>query len=707
MDSTETAVLTMRILLAVCAAAFSGLAGAPAWAGKAPVGTIAAATPGAAIPIAAIARLPALAGPRLSPDGKHIAVLVPVDGRRRLMIREWGAAGGSHVMTAFADAAVRRFRWLNDKRLLVRQDFQIQRVHVDYIEERYSAINADGTGLIVLWSSLRRLIRPRKPRDFVIDILTQDPDHILVRLTKPDHRIPGVFKMNVETGARSSVLKSRHHMRDWMTDGDGVIRLGFARSRAKTRILWRPGEDDKWLLARRFDSGRGEVFVPLAFAAGRSRIYVLSNHESDRDALYEFDLAEKRFVRRLFAHDQVDIGGLLFSPDGEKLIGIHYVLEHSEIEYLDDDAAAEQRRIDSLLPHKVNRITSRDRDGARAIVFSTGDTDPGSYFMWQPASAKLTPLGKRYPDIEPASLAAMKPLSYRARDGLRIPGYLTLPVGAEGQKLPLIVIPHGGPVSRESQRFDYWTQFLASRGYAVFHPNFRGSSGFGRTHLSAGYRQWGMAMQDDITDGVQWLISEGVADPERICIVGASFGGYAALMGALRTPGLYKCVVSFAGLSDLVLGVAFGQNYMNSAIHSMKTGRATIDSRRLMKVSPARHARRIQAPVLLFHGDDDKIVPIAHSILMAEALERAQKRHEFVILPGGDHRLSDEKNRLALFTRLEAFLLEHLGPVRTSQPASSIAPSASFQASMPPLMCFEFSSPAPRAVCTAIAERSP
>lgn len=623
-----------------------------------------AAKPGVApVSTEALVTLPSLSRPSLSPDGEHIAVLVPVDGRLRLAVFRWDAlAAPVKILAELQASELKRFHWLNPDRLLIRQEFKVKRGRRFFIETVFTAIDRDGRRATVLHRELRPLVGSRRVKAGLVDLLAGDPNHILLSFSRTDTGYPAVFRVDVQSGAKAKVVKSRNGVHEWLADQNGIVRLAVADSGSASKILWRRHGDGRWRGVKKFESGKGEVFAPLAFVAGSDRIHVLSNHESDRDSVYEFDLATGTFGPMIFGHPTVDARGLILTEHRTRLAGIHYILEHSEVHFLDSALKAEQAAIDSLLPGKVNRFLSLSADGGRAVIHSGEPAHPGAYFLWERERRKLIEFGSRHPRLDGATLAAMTPVRYRARDGLVIPGYLTLPQGVEPENLATVILPHGGPLSRETQDFDYWAQFLASRGYAVLQPNIRGSTGFGRAHLSAGYLEWGQAMQDDLADGVAWLIGRGVADPDRVCIVGASFGGYAALMGVVRTPGLYKCAVSFAGLSDLPLGISHGQGYMRSAIHSRSRGKTVFNDRQLIRTSPARRAKQIEAPVLLAHGEDDKVVSVVHTRLMAAAMERADKPYELLILKDGTHHLSLEKNRQVFFRKLEAFLRRHLGP---------------------------------------------
>ncbi|MDX1580930.1 MAG: prolyl oligopeptidase family serine peptidase, partial [Alphaproteobacteria bacterium] len=272
------------------------------------------------------------------------------------------------------------------------------------------------------------------------------------------------------------------------------------------------------------------------------------------------------------------------------------------------------------------------------------------------AQAAYQYLANAYPELEGLELSITKPFDFKARDGLMIPGYLTVPKGAEAKNLPLIVHPHGGPRTRDFLDYDYWVQFFASRGWAVFQPNFRGSSGYGAGLEAAGLGEWGRAMQDDLTDGVQALISEGVADPDRICIVGSSYGGYASLQGLVKTPDLYACGVAVNPVTDIAEIISDRRHYTG-----FLRWRDYWRQDDMAAVSPARHAEKITAPVMIAYSEDDRVVEPDHSTMMIDALKDADGKVEKVRLKDGDHSLSRHQNRVKLFQKMDAFLQAQIG----------------------------------------------
>ncbi|MDG1733677.1 MAG: S9 family peptidase [Thalassotalea sp.] len=316
-----------------------------------------------------------------------------------------------------------------------------------------------------------------------------------------------------------------------------------------------------------------------------------------------------------------------------------------------------KRSIDKAIPDYENYFLGFSKDGNTYLTLSTSATEPGIYLLGNRAKKSLNPVAYRYNTLTPDVLSAKQRISYDARDGLTIEGYLTLPKTGEGKNLPTIIFPHGGPISFEGSGFDYWSQFFAPRGYAVLQMDFRGSSGYGFDFMQQGIASWGQSMQDDVEDGTRWLISQGVADPDKICILGASYGGYAALMGAIKTPDLYQCAVSFAGVSDVEFLVKSKRRFTNYDIVKKQIG----DDFDLLKAnSPLTHAEKIKIPVLLMHGAKDRVVRVQHSDDMYDELKRAKKQVTYIELDKGDHYLSNANDRLKVFQAMEEFLAEQL-----------------------------------------------
>jgi dipeptidyl aminopeptidase/acylaminoacyl peptidase len=331
--------------------------------------------------------------------------------------------------------------------------------------------------------------------------------------------------------------------------------------------------------------------------------------------------------------------------------------------WLDDKARARAESLTKAFGGKQAELLGRSKDGLRALVSVATHATPATYYLIDYSKRTADIVGEEYPSLMNATLGGVRELTYKARDGYEIPAFLTLPADAGDKRLALVVLPHGGPESRDTRTFDWLAQFIASRGYAVLQPQFRGSTGYGEAHRKAGYRQWGRLMQDDVTDGVTAMIEQGVADPKRVCIVGASYGGYAALAGAAFTPELYACAVSINGVSNLPAMLSYAETYggkESDRVSYWKDHIGLKTSADVISKSPSRAAATVRAPVLLLHGVNDSVVPVAQSREMAKALESLDKPHTFIEIPGEDHWLSRSESRTRVLTEMETFLAKYL-----------------------------------------------
>src|SRR6185312_1493366 len=362
----------------------------------------------------------------------------------------------------------------------------------------------------------------------------------------------------------------------------------------------------------------------------------------------------------LFADPKYDVMQPIKDEWTGRVIGAMYAADQYEYKYFSEENQALQAGLEKSFPGLSVHATSMDKAKDRVVVAVQGPRLPPTYYLLDRTSHNATKILSAYPQLSEADLGEMKPYPYKARDGLDIPGYLTLPPNKDARNLPTIIMPHGGPDARDVVGFDWWAQFLANRGYAVLQPNYRGSKGYGRKFTEAGLHQWGRAMNDDLTDGVKKLIVDGIADPKRICIVGASYGGYAALAGATFTPELYACAVSYAGIADVagILGQARGAGADSSAMHfwESRVGVSYGDTKTLQAISPAFHAAQVRAPILLLHSTNDLTVPVQQSEREAKALTDAGRQVQFLKIDGDDHYLQHNDARLAVLRSIDTFL---------------------------------------------------
>jgi len=500
--------------------------------------------------------------------------------------------------------------------------------------------------------------------DEVIDHLPYEPNHILVNVVTDKSGYAEARKVHLYSGESQQVVKARKPIYRWMSDQDGQVRLGIGQTSTERVIYLRDPLTERLEELWSSSLQKRRVFSPIAFTQDPDVILVESNHARGPTAIYEYSLTQRRFLKRIFGNPQVDVSGVLMNNTGHRVLGVNYVLDRTETHYLDPQTEKLARKVESSLSESQVQLLDVTFDGQRATIFAGSDTDPGRYFIFDRKESWLREVGAVNSAIRSDKLSPMIPVSYNARDGLKISGYLTLPKGIKQSAqpfLPTIIFPHGGPTARDWQRYDYQVQFLVNRGYAVFQMNFRGSSGYGFDFEQAGYGQWGQAMQDDITDGVYWLINNGISDPNRICIYGASYGGYAALMGAVRTPDIFQCSVSLNGVSDLNQIIKHAKKSIGP-FGAMHIGNERTDRRELRNYSPLNRADDVGIPILLVHGNYDRTVPIDQSIQMNKALKESEKQVKFVVLEGSGHSLRQRRHRNRFLTELEMFLGEHIGP---------------------------------------------
>ena len=638
----------------------------------------AAQAPAKPVPVERFAALPLLSQVTLSPDGQKLAALMSRGGNTYLVTRATTSNGTLKALlsTDNKEHYFNWIRWVNNDRLVVSLRFASRRYFVGTVETRLLSIKAEGGEVVNLVhanrvsGSMRGATEVRQIQDRVIDWLPADGQHVLLELAEGGSAEPAVYKVNINTGQRTIVKAPERDVRRWGTDAQGRVRVGVHRDGGTSQVRIASVDGKEWRTLWTFSRGKDEVW-PMGFGLDPNELYVRADHEGRR-AVFLVRLDDPTLKRTLrFSHPTQDAyGALLRSPVTREVIGLRRSAEDDEggqtrTELWEPAWRAQMKAIDVALPQRDNLLLDISRDEQRYLLRSESSRQPREFYVGDRKTGQISLLGGTYPDLDVALLAGKQRQTIKARDGLELDSFLTLPkgrtVGDGGAPLPLVLLPHGGPQSADDAGFDTWTEFLASRGYAVLQVNFRGSDGYGHNFRAAGLKRWGLEMQDDLTDGVAWAVSQGVAHPARACIVGASYGGYAALMGVVKTPELYRCAVSFAGVSDLPDLIGHWRDYIGGdEWGETMIGRVWGDRERLRATSPARQAERIRVPVLLVHGTVDRRVPIEQSEVMVKALKSANKTYRYIEQEGGDHYLSRYEHRLEFFKAMESFLDEHL-----------------------------------------------
>ncbi len=616
------------------------------------------------IPLEAFAKPPDVSQVILSPDGKHIAYLqrLAEEGRLGTGIRvinleklERKLLGYGHV----DDFVVNWIKWANNEHVLLSARFPAVRRGVPTTETRLMSLNiGNGEHRNVLSTSyLSRQDRNPQFQDRIVDLLRSDDDNILLAAWLEASFGSSVIRADITRGRAKTAVRHRANIIDWISDRQERVRIAIYRDGTEYRIQHRAPDGKKWETLWKFESFSDERVMPLGFGGDPDTLYVNAYHDG-REAIFRVNLRDPELARELvFADEEYDAaGGLIYSPVKNDVVGTRFSVDGG-FTFWDESLKRLQDAVDTALPDSANLIYSLSDNERQYIVLATNDTMPGTYYFGDRDKGALVRFANRYEGIDERHLSEKNLISYKARDGLEIEGYITIPKNVERGPYPAIIFPHGGPISFDDGGFDYWTQYFASRGYAVLQMNFRGSSGYGHEFMSSGLKGWGLDMQNDVEDGTRWLIAEGIADPEHICVVGGSYGGYAALMEAARNPDLYNCAISFAGVTDVAYLVSSNRRYTSYEIVREQVGS---DFGELRERSPLHLAEQIDIPVLLGHGTKDRRVRVAHSRRLHKKLSKAGKSVTYVEFEDGDHFLSNEEHRLSFFRAMEAFLDAHM-----------------------------------------------
>lgn len=638
--------------------------GLAAWAGAV------AAPP----PVDDFFKLPRYFGVQLSPDGTNMAALVPINGRRNLAVVNLATKKVTPI-SGFEDRDVVWARWLSDKRLIARTGS----LETTLDEARGGALYAadvDGGAPKLLSEGsdermsggIRAIVRPLQ---FVRRLPGESDDFIAQEWVVDSVRArpSSLFRVDSRTGRRTDIgfgKPDAGENESWIVDNRGVARVLVATSDGHVRIFARGAKDDGWKKLDDFKETAEDGWIPLAVADDDRHLVVSMRKGRDTAAIALYDPVTRTFGDVLAAHPRVDLSDLVFDRDGH-LLGVQYEADRGGAAWFDETLARVQKSVDGALPDTVNRLSWSD-DKRRFLVTAYSDVQPGSFYLLDLKSGRLEWLADSRPWIKSAQMAPMQAVHYKARDGLEIPAYLTLPRGSTGKNMPLVLMVHGGPwVDGNEWRFDPEAQFLASRGFVVLQPNFRGTTHYGWKHFRSSFGQWGLAMQDDLADGVKWAVAQGIADPRRVCVYGASYGGYATMMALAKNPELFRCGVNYVGVTDIPLFLTMTwSDYANSewlkygAVEMV--GDADKDGERLRATSPVNLAARIKAPVFMAYGAADRRVPIEHGTRMKAALDKAGVKYQWMVGEGEGHGFRDPTNRDAFYQAMEKFLAENLKP---------------------------------------------
>ena len=582
---------------------------------------------------------------QISPDGKYLSWLAPYERRMNVFVKSL-SGGDAWRVTSETARDINGYFWKGDRILYVKDFGGDENFHV-------VSVNLKG-------EDLKDLTPGEKVRAMIVDALVDHDNYIIVSHNKRDPKVFDVFRTDVKTGEQKLIAQNPGNITSWMTDHEGKLRIAGTTDGVNTTLLYRESEDEpfKPILTTNFK----EQVEPILFTFDNKRLIVQSNRGRDKTAIFEFDPLTVKEGKLIAEHPEVDMASVNYSRKRKVLTVANYTTWKGQRQFLDKEAENMFKAVEKKLPGYEIAFTSANKAEDKYIVATFNDKSRGKRYLYSKANDKLDFIADISPWLPEAELADMKPISYQARDGLTINGYLTLPKGVAAKNLPVIVNPHGGPWARDEWRFNPEVQFLANRGYAVFQMNFRGSTGYGRKFWEASFKQWGKAMQDDVTDGVQWLIKEGVADPKRIGIYGGSYGGYTTLAGIAFTPDLYAAAVDYVGVSNLFTFLNTIPPYWTpylAMLHEM-VGHPEKDKELLTSASPALQADKIKTPLFIAQGAKDPRVNKAESDQMVEALKKRGVTVEYMVKENEGHGFRNEENRFEFYEAMEKFLAKHL-----------------------------------------------
>jgi len=591
-------------------------------------------------------RNPEKASYQLSLDGEYISFLAPYKNRLNIFVQP-RAGGETKRVTSVTDRDISGYFWKGNNYLVYLRDFGgDENFHL-------FTVNRDGSGE-------KELTPFPGVRATVIDDLYDDPEWLLIGLNRRNPEIFDAFRLNVRTGELVLAEENPGNIDGWLTDHDGRIRGAMTTDGLDSSLLFRPGAAGPFKKVLTF--GYRDSFSPLFFTFDNQELYVASNLGRDKVALVKFDPASGREKEILFEHPEVDAANLSYSRKRKVLTSISFYTWKKQRRILDKEIEAILADLAERLPGQEIDLEDASKNEDIFIVRTYNDRSRGTYYLYEVPSRRLTKLAEVSPWLKAADLAEMKPIKYLSRDGLTINGYLVLPKGVEPKMLPVVVNPHGGPWVRDRWGFNPEAQFLASRGYAVLKMNYRGSTGYGKKFYEASFKQWGKKMQDDITDGVNWLAAQGIADPKRVAIYGGSYGGYATLAGVAFTPDLYCCAVDYVGVANLFTFMKTIPPYWKLELRKMyeMVGDPDKDKALLTAASPVFHADRIKVPLLIAQGAKDPRVNKNESDQMVEALRARGIEVPYLVKANEGHGFRNEENRLEFYRAMERFFAKHL-----------------------------------------------
>jgi dipeptidyl aminopeptidase/acylaminoacyl peptidase len=597
------------------------------------------------IPIVDFFRTPEKSFYKISPDGKYVSYLKPYKDKQNLFIQSL-ADGKEHMATSFNDYSIRPdYFWTYNDQLVFSQDV------IDFDSLKMYAMD-------VPTNKKRIIMAQAKVRVSLLNRNKQQPDMITIKMNKRDPANFDIYKLNINTGELKPYLVNPGNITEWFPDADGKIRLVKASDGVNETILYRP--DDNTPFKPIIENNFKNSVKPVAFTGVKNYFYALSNVNRDKTALVEINAEDGKEQKTIFSCNKADVLYVEYSKNKHRVEFASWEEAKPHKHFLAPDIERIYHNLQQRPQLMGNEIKVVDRDSAenKYILNTYTDRNPGSYYLYESTTDKLTKLGDMNSSLKPEELCSMKPVAYKARDGLLINGYLTLPQGDKRSNLPMVVMPHGGPWTRDSWGYDEQVQFLANRGYAVFQVNYRGSTGYGKAFRSAGFKQVGGKIQDDITDGVNWLINQKIANPKKIAIFGGGFGGFSALYGVSFHPGLYNCAVVQYGLINFFTYIKDAPPFLKPYLKMTyeMVGNPETDADQLRAISPVFHTDKIKVPLIIFQGAKDQRANISELNQFVRELRKKNVDVKYFLKPNERAFFRSEHTRMEMYAEIEKFL---------------------------------------------------
>jgi dipeptidyl aminopeptidase/acylaminoacyl peptidase len=615
--------------------------------------------------------LPMVTKARVSPDGKLVVAVLNNEEGPSVVVSPFGTKDlNTIVRLKKSQDLIEKIYWLNNERLMIEASYSAVSSGTRYRQSRFFAVNFDGSEL----KEIKRKYAKGTPyweqnlELRLLSILPDNKDHILIQMHDRNDNATSVFKVNVYTNGFDKQFANKYDVYHWSTNKVGDVLFGYGRDRYdhsnETTVYWaRESVEHEWKLIKKRKAFDTYTFSPMLVENGK--VFVMSTYQTGRESLWLFDLKTGEFDSLVYGHEEYDIDRVIFNSKRTEIIGVRYYEHYLKNHFLDEDKNNIFKMVQNSFKGYETSIASWSEDNKQILVWAQKDNSPSKYFWLDVDKRAGSFWFSQYPYLEGKKLGNKSPISFKARDGMQLHGYLAMPANVGKKKPKLVVYPHGGPLDvRDNQSFDPYVQYMTNLGYAVLQVNFRGSGGYGVRYLTNGYREWGKKMQTDVYDAVGWLTEQGNVDTKNTCMVGGSYGGYVALTAAFQKANAYQCIVSIAGIPDLYT-LAYDDMRHKGGLraHVRETiGDPNVDeiAKELKQYSATNNLHKIKAPILLIHGARDSRVDVSQSRDFYEKSKKAGLDIEYVELKYGSHFLDENDDRLTTFEALGDFLQEHL-----------------------------------------------